>query len=70
MILQYLLLLVFLLVFIQITRNREGFIVETLLNVASPPSPVKVIEGLHSKFKNFIPYKNQYNKLKRHLRFR
>ena len=70
MILQYLLILFVLLIFVQITRKKEGFIVETLLDIASPPSPIKVIEGLHSKFKHLIPYKNQYNKIKRHLRFR
>jgi len=33
-------------------------------------SPMNIIDGIHSRIHPFIPYKKQYFKLKRYLRYR
>ena len=70
MILPYLLFLLFLL-FVEFTKeNKEGFVSETLMGFIIPPSPTRLIEGLHQRVQSLIPYKNQLNKLKRQFRMR
>ena len=71
MILPYLLILSVLLMFyLYKSKEKEGFVQDYILAVIVPPSPMKMIDSLNKKITPFIPYKQQYNRLKRQLRMR
>jgi hypothetical protein len=71
MILQYLLILCVLLLFqLYKMKQKEGFVQDYILAVIVPPSPIKLINKLQNKITPYIPYKQQYNRLKRQLRMR
>jgi cytochrome oxidase assembly protein ShyY1 len=71
MILPYLIILCVLLFFqLYKLKQKEGFVQDYILAVIVPPSPVKLINTLSKKIRPFIPYKKQFNRLKRQLRMR
>ena len=71
MILQYLLIVCVLLIFeLYRMKQKEGFVQDYILAVIVPPSPATLINKLQNKLTPYIPYKQQYNRLKRQLRIR
>jgi len=47
-------------------RTKKTSIVDTFMNM----SPLSIVDGLHKSIHPYIPYKQQYYKWKRYLRYR
>ena len=47
-------------------RTKKMSIYDSFMNA----SPMNIVDGIHKRIHPFIPYKQQYFKLKRYLRYR
>ena len=62
----YVLLYILFLIFIlNVVRVKEPF-----LSSIMDASPNSVLEGMYKKIHPYIPFKNRYHKLRRHLRLK
>jgi|LakMenE01Jun11ns_1017448.scaffolds.fasta_scaffold9367482_2 hypothetical protein len=47
-------------------RTKKTSMLDSFMNA----SPMSIVDGIHKRIHPFIPYKKQYFKLKRYLRYR
>jgi hypothetical protein len=49
---------------------KESFVSKSILSTIMDASPNSVLEGMYKKVHPYIPFKNRYHKLRRHLRLK
>jgi hypothetical protein len=67
----YLLLyILFLVLMLNMISVKESFVSKSILSTIMDASPNSVLEGMYKKVHPYIPFKNRYHKLRRHLRLK
>ena len=62
--------IVFLLFILHISTIKEPFQSKSILSTIMDSSPNSILEGMYKKAHPYIPFKNRYYKLRRHLRLK
>jgi hypothetical protein len=62
--------ILFLILLLNIVSIKEPFVSKSILSSIMDASPNSILEGMYKKVHPYIPFKNRYYKLRRHLRLK